>query len=95
MLTSPNGAAAKREKDLGAGGIGAAGANALSAVIDPLVDASEAWVRRARDFVTSADDYVRNNSWAAVGIAAMLGVTLGYFLSRSRRSREEYDDAGH
>ena len=50
MLASPNGAAAK--KDLHIGGVGAAGANALSAVIDPLVDASETWVRRARDFVT-------------------------------------------
>lgn len=83
MLTSPNGAAAK--KDL-RGGVGAAGANALSAVIEPLVDASETWVRRARDFVTTADDYVRNNPWAAIGVGAMLGVTLGYFLSRSRRS---------
>jgi len=85
MLTSPNGAAAK--KDLHVGGVGAAAsANALSAVIDPLVDASETWVRRARDFVSTADDYVRNNPWAAVGVGAMLGLTLGYFLSRSRRS---------
>ena len=84
MFTSPNGAAAK--KDLNAGGVGAASANALSAVIDPLVDASETWVRRARDFVTTADDYVRNNPWAAIGVGAMLGITLGYFLSRSRRS---------
>jgi ElaB/YqjD/DUF883 family membrane-anchored ribosome-binding protein len=84
MLTSPNGGAAK--KDLHIGGIGAAGANALSAVIDPLVDASETWVRRARDFVTQADDYVRDNPWAAVGVGAMLGLTLGYFVARSRRS---------
>ena len=51
MMTSPNGAAAK--KDLHIGGVGAASANALSAVIDPLVDASETWVRRARDFVST------------------------------------------
>jgi ElaB/YqjD/DUF883 family membrane-anchored ribosome-binding protein len=82
MLTSPNGAAAK--KDLHIGGVGAA--SALSAVIDPLVDASETWVQRARDFVTQADDYVRDNPWAAVGIGAMLGMTLGYFIARSRRS---------
>jgi ElaB/YqjD/DUF883 family membrane-anchored ribosome-binding protein len=55
-------------------------------VIDPLVDASETWVRRARDFVTQADDYVRDNPWAAVGVGAMLGLTLGYFVARSRRS---------
>ena len=94
MLTSPNGAAAK--KDLHIGGVGAAsagvasagaaGANALSTLIDPLVDASETWVRRARDFVTHADDYVRNNPWAAVGVGAMLGLTLGFFIARSRRS---------
>ncbi len=84
MLTSPNGAAAK--KDLHIGGVGAAGTNALSAVIDPLVDASETWVRQARDFITHADDYVRDNPWAAVGVGAMLGVTLGFFIARSRRS---------
>jgi len=85
MLTSPNGAAAK--KDLHIGGVGgAAGVNALSAVIDPLVDASETWVRRARDFVTQADDYVRDNPWAAVGVGAMLGLPLGYFVARARRS---------
>ena len=84
MLTSPNGAAAK--KDLHIGAVGAAGANALSAVIDPLVDASETWVRRARDFVGNADEYVRDNPWAAVGVGAMLGLTLGFFLVRSRRS---------
>jgi ElaB/YqjD/DUF883 family membrane-anchored ribosome-binding protein len=84
MLTSPNGSAAK--KDLHIGGAAAAGANALSAVIDPLVEASETWVRRARDFVTDADGYVRDNPWAAVGVSAMLGITLGFFLMRSRRS---------
>ena len=87
MLASPNGTAAK--KDLHVGGVGAACANALSAVIDPLVDASETWVRRARDFVSRADDYVRDNPWAAVGVGAMLGLTLGYFVAR-RGAREEH-----
>ncbi|HTV97542.1 MAG TPA: hypothetical protein VME42_16170 [Steroidobacteraceae bacterium] len=92
MLTSPNGAAAK--KDLHVGGVGAGAAppaeqssGTFGALIDPLVDASEAWVRRARDFIGHADDYVRGNPWAAVGVGAMLGLTLGYFLSRSARRR--------
>jgi ElaB/YqjD/DUF883 family membrane-anchored ribosome-binding protein len=55
-------------------------------VIDPRVDASETWVRKARDFVTNADDYVRENPWAAVGVGAMLGLTLGFFIGRSARS---------
>ena len=84
MMTSPNGAAAK--KDLHVGGVGVTAGGALASVIEPLVDASENWVRKARDFVGTADDYVRNNPWQAIGVMAMMGVTLGYFLSRSRRS---------
>ncbi len=84
MLISPNGASAK--KDLHVGGTGASNATPLAAVIDPLMDASENWVQKARDFVSTADEYVRNNPWQALGVAAMLGVTLGYFVSRTRRS---------
>ena len=86
MMTSPNGATGK--KDLHVGGVGTTSAttSGLGAMIDPLMDASEAWVRRARDFVSTADDYVRNNPWAAVGVGAVLGMTLGYFLARPRRS---------
>jgi DUF883 C-terminal glycine zipper region len=87
MMTSPNGAAGK--KDLHVGGVGMTSTpSALGAVIDPLMDASETWVRRARDFVSTADDYVRNNPWAAIGVGAMLGMTLGYFLARPARSWE-------
>lgn len=88
MMTSPNGAAAK--KDLHVGGVGSSSANsALGSVLDPLVDASEIWVRRAREFVSTADDYVRNNPWAAIGVGAMLGMTLGYFLSRPGLARRD------
>jgi ElaB/YqjD/DUF883 family membrane-anchored ribosome-binding protein len=90
MLTSSNGAGAK--KDLHIGGVGAVSAATLSSVIDPLMDASETFVQRARDFVSTADDYVRENPWAAVGVGAMLGLTLGYFMARSVRSRK-YDHA--
>jgi ElaB/YqjD/DUF883 family membrane-anchored ribosome-binding protein len=51
-------------------------------MIDPLVDASENWVEKAREFVSSADDYVRNNPWQALGVMAILGVTLGFLMSR-------------
>jgi ElaB/YqjD/DUF883 family membrane-anchored ribosome-binding protein len=89
VLTSPNGAAAK--KDLHVGGVGANAAVTLAAVIDPLVDASENWVRRARDLVSTTDDYVRNNPWQALGVMAMLGVTLGYLVARSRRAPREFE----
>ena len=46
------------KKDLHVGGLGAASSGALppaslASVIDPLVDASENWVQRAREFVSS------------------------------------------
>jgi ElaB/YqjD/DUF883 family membrane-anchored ribosome-binding protein len=50
------------------------------------MEASENWMHKARDFVSAADDYVRNNPWQALGMMAMVGVTLGYFISRTRRS---------
>jgi ElaB/YqjD/DUF883 family membrane-anchored ribosome-binding protein len=85
MLVSPNGATER--KDLHVGGLGAASSStfapaSLASAIDPLVDASENWVQKAREFVSSADDYVRNNPWQALGVMAILGVTLGYFMSR-------------
>jgi ElaB/YqjD/DUF883 family membrane-anchored ribosome-binding protein len=89
MLASLNSATAK--KDLHVGGVGASSAGTLAAVIDPLMDASENWVQKARDVVSSADDYVRNNPWQALGVMALVGVTLGYLLSRrgSRRHLSE------
>lgn len=80
MLASVNNTNGK--KDLHVGGVGAAPTATLASVIDPLMDASENWVQRARDFVGSADDYVRNNPWRALGMVALVGVTLGYLLSR-------------
>lgn len=80
MLASLNSAAAK--KDLHVGGLGMPPSATLASVIDPLMDASENWVQKARDCVSSADDYVRNNPWQALGVMAMLGVALGYLLSR-------------
>jgi len=75
------------KKDLHVGGLGAVPSatypsSSLASVIDPLVDASENWVQKAREFVNSADSYVRANPWQALGVAAVLGVTLGYFMSR-------------
>jgi ElaB/YqjD/DUF883 family membrane-anchored ribosome-binding protein len=85
MLASLNSTNGK--KDLHVGGLGEAPSASLAAVIDPLMDASENWVQKARDFVSSADDYVRNNPWQALGVVAMVGVTLGYVLSRRGSDR--------
>lgn len=39
-------------------------------------------LERARELAGEADEYVRGNPWAAVGIAAGVGVMLGLLLSR-------------
>jgi len=87
MLTTVNSATAK--KDLHVGGLGTTASASLASVIDPLMDASENWVHKARDFVSGADDYVKHNPWQALGVMAMLGVTLGYLLSRAGRQPSE------
>lgn len=85
MLITTNGAGGK--KDLHVGGFDALPTAdvrpaSLASMVDPLVDASENWVKKAREFVGSADDYVRNNPWQALGVVAILGVTLGLLMSR-------------
>lgn len=92
MLATMN--EANPKKDLHVGGLGALPAGStFAAVIDPLVNASEDWVNKARDFVSSADDYVRNNPWQALGVMAMLGVTLGYLIARRvPHEAQELDD---
>ena len=85
MLVTANGTDGK--KDLHVGGFDAVSSGnvpstTLASMIDPLVDASENWADKAREFVSSADDYVRNNPWQALGVMAILGVTLGVLMSR-------------
>ncbi len=87
MLASLNDANGK--KDLHVGGIGESAPASLASVIDPLMDASENWVQKARVMVSTADDYVRNNPWQALGVVALVGVTVGYLLSRRLPSPSE------
>lgn len=80
MITSAR--AATEKKDLHVGGLGHDPSGALAAVVEPLVDASENWVRRARELIDTADEYVRDNPWQAIGAVALLGVTVGFLLAR-------------
>lgn len=60
----------------------ASAGNALASAVDPLLDASENWMQRMRDLAQSADEFVRENPWQAMGAAVLVGVTIGYTLSR-------------
>ena len=47
-----------------------------------LADLSEAGVYKAKAAARATDDYVHDNPWQAVGIAAAAGVVLGLLISR-------------
>jgi ElaB/YqjD/DUF883 family membrane-anchored ribosome-binding protein len=79
MVISPNSA---EKRDLHVGGLGRDPSGALAAVVEPLIDASDNWIQKARELVSTADEYVRDNPWQAMGAVALLGVTLGYLLAR-------------
>jgi len=50
------------------------------------VDALSAASGKARQIGRSANGYVRDNPWLAIGAAAGVGIVIGYLL----RSRREY-----
>jgi ElaB/YqjD/DUF883 family membrane-anchored ribosome-binding protein len=81
MLTAhPNSVFQKR--DLHVGGLGASASGALAAVTEPLPAAADPWLERARDLAQEADDYVRANPWAVLGVVALVGLAAGYLLSQ-------------
>lgn len=47
-----------------------------------LVEAERALAARTRQAAKVADEYVRENPWQAVGIAAAVGLVLGVLISR-------------
>jgi len=47
-----------------------------------LGDAERALLEKTKQAAKATDDYVRENPWQAVGIAAMSGLVLGILISR-------------
>jgi ElaB/YqjD/DUF883 family membrane-anchored ribosome-binding protein len=80
MTTSPSSVVQKR--DLHIGGIGASASGALAAVTDPLNDAADSWLHRARIAAQDTDEYVRANPWVALAVVAAVGLAAGYLLAR-------------
>jgi len=48
-----------------------------------LADAEEMVVSRSKEAADVADDYVRENPWVAVGVAAGVGLLVGLLVRRS------------
>ena len=57
---------------------------ALVATRDSLVTGTETVRRQVRQAGATTDDYVRASPWQALGIAALVGVTVGYLAGRKR-----------
>jgi ElaB/YqjD/DUF883 family membrane-anchored ribosome-binding protein len=48
-----------------------------------LADAEKIVIERSKEYADIADDYIRENPWSAVGIAAGVGLILGLLMRRS------------
>ena len=48
-----------------------------------LADAEKVVVKKSKECAEIADDYVRENPWGAIGIAAGVGLVLGLLIRRS------------
>jgi len=82
------------KKDLHVGGLGANAQVRLATAADPrghdtigvsrpvLQQAREAVQSAAREIVQNANYALRGNPWAALGLGAALGLTVGYLISR-------------
>lgn len=47
-----------------------------------LTEVEEEAMRRAKEIADAADEYVRENPWQSVGIAAGIGLVLGLLIAR-------------
>ncbi len=48
-----------------------------------LAEAEKVVIERSKEYADIADDYIRENPWSAVGIAAGVGLILGLLMRRS------------
>src|ERR1700675_1959338 len=55
---------------------------AVDAAKQSLADGADAIRQRAQDVASTADDYVRDSPWQAVGIAALVGAVVGILATR-------------
>ena len=54
----------------------------LSTAKDALSDSADKVRSQAREVADSTDDFVRDNPWQALGIAALLGIAVGFLAAR-------------
>jgi ElaB/YqjD/DUF883 family membrane-anchored ribosome-binding protein len=55
---------------------------AVDATKQSLADGADALRQRAHDVASTADEYVRDSPWQAIGIAALVGAVVGILATR-------------
>jgi ElaB/YqjD/DUF883 family membrane-anchored ribosome-binding protein len=55
---------------------------AVDATKQSLADGADAIRHQAQNVASTADDYVRENAWQAIGIAALVGAVVGVLAAR-------------
>jgi len=56
----------------------------LDAAKERIVEAEQELLVKAREAAKATDDYVHENPWRAVGVAAGVGLIIGMLISRGR-----------
>ncbi len=74
------------KRDLHVGGLGANAKVRLATLADPqghdTIGLTRPFLQQARAVVQNANYALRDNPWAALGLGAALGLTVGYLISR-------------
>jgi ElaB/YqjD/DUF883 family membrane-anchored ribosome-binding protein len=74
------------KRDLHVGGLGANARARLATLADAggheTIGVSRPFLQQARKIVKNANHALRDNPWAALGLGAALGLTVGYLISR-------------
>ncbi len=60
-------------------------ADAVTAAKRTITSGAEQVQQRARDALDAGDQYVRNQPWEAIGIAALAGIAVGFLISSARK----------
>jgi ElaB/YqjD/DUF883 family membrane-anchored ribosome-binding protein len=63
-----------------------------SELTEKFQDWQERATEKARDLGTATDQYVRENTWASIGCAALIGCVIGYLLAGRSDHSDDRDD---
>lgn len=82
MMMTAHPSTVTQKRDLHIGGVGSSRPVALGAIHEPMLEGTDEILKRAREALRSADQFLRDNPWPALGAVAVLGLAAGFILGR-------------